>query len=72
MARSNYKSDYKEAIAFVTIPKSCVAFYRSKRKTILFPLLFYKFVLKISNTVILGILHILFLYQDKALLWGES
>jgi hypothetical protein len=35
MARSNYKSDYKEAIGFVTIRKSCVAFYRSKRKTII-------------------------------------
>ena len=35
MERSNYKSDYKEAIGLVTIPKSCVAFYRSKRKMII-------------------------------------
>ena len=35
MVRSNKKSDYHEAIGFVNIPRSCVAFSRSKRKTII-------------------------------------
>lgn len=35
MVRSNNKQNYKEAIGFVNIPRSCVAFSRSKRKTII-------------------------------------
>ena len=35
MVRSNSKSDYQEALGFVNIPRSCVAFSRSKRKTII-------------------------------------
>jgi ATP-dependent RNA/DNA helicase IGHMBP2 len=35
MVRSNSKLDYHEAIGFVNIPRSCVAFSRSKRKTII-------------------------------------
>src|SRR5438093_12155617 len=35
MVRSNNKIDYQEAIGFVNIPRSCVAFSRSKRKTII-------------------------------------
>jgi AAA domain len=35
MVRSNKNSDYHEAIGFVNIPRSCVAFSRSKRKTII-------------------------------------
>jgi hypothetical protein len=35
MVRSNNKLDYHEAIGFVNIPRSCVAFSRSKRKTII-------------------------------------
>ena len=35
MVRSNNKHNYKEAIGFVNIPRSCVAFSRSKRKTII-------------------------------------
>jgi superfamily I DNA and/or RNA helicase len=34
MVRSNNKTNYQEAIGFVNIPRSCVAFSRSKRKTI--------------------------------------
>ncbi len=34
MVRSNNKMNYQEAIGFVNIPRSCVAFSRSKRKTI--------------------------------------
>jgi ATP-dependent RNA/DNA helicase IGHMBP2 len=35
MVRSNDKTDYQEAIGFVNVPRSCVAFSRSKRKTII-------------------------------------
>src|SRR5215211_1134592 len=35
MVRSNNKQNYKEAIGFVNIPRSCVAFSRSKRKTVI-------------------------------------
>jgi GTPase SAR1 family protein len=35
MVRSNDKMYYQEAIGFVNIPRSCVAFSRSKRKTII-------------------------------------
>ena len=35
MARSNNYSDMEKAIGFVNIPRSCVAFSRSKRKTII-------------------------------------
>jgi ATP-dependent RNA/DNA helicase IGHMBP2 len=35
MVRSNNKMNYQEAIGFVNIPRSCVAFSRSKRKTII-------------------------------------
>ncbi len=35
MVRSNSKADYQEALGFVNIPRSCVAFSRSKRKTII-------------------------------------
>jgi ATP-dependent RNA/DNA helicase IGHMBP2 len=35
MVRSNDKTYYQEAIGFVNIPRSCVAFSRSKRKTII-------------------------------------
>ena len=35
MVRSNGKIDYHESIGFVNIPRSCVAFSRSKRKTII-------------------------------------
>ena len=35
MVRSNNKMNYQEAIGFVNIPRACVAFSRSKRKTII-------------------------------------
>ena len=35
MVRSNNKMNYQESIGFVNIPRSCVAFSRSKRKTII-------------------------------------
>jgi uncharacterized protein len=35
MVRSNSKADSQEALGFVNIPRSCVAFSRSKRKTII-------------------------------------
>jgi len=35
MVRSNNKIDYQESLGFVNIPRSCVAFSRSKRKTII-------------------------------------
>jgi hypothetical protein len=35
MVRSNNKMYYQEAIGFVNIPRSCVAFSRSKRKTMI-------------------------------------
>jgi uncharacterized protein len=35
MVRSNNRVDYQEALGFVNIPRSCVAFSRSKRKTII-------------------------------------
>jgi AAA domain len=35
MVRSNNKMYYQDAIGFVNIPRSCVAFSRSKRKTII-------------------------------------
>jgi superfamily I DNA and/or RNA helicase len=35
MVRSNNNSDLEKAIGFVNIPRSCVAFSRSKRKTII-------------------------------------
>ena len=35
MVRSNNNQNYQEAIGFVNIPRSCVAFSRSKRKTII-------------------------------------
>jgi ATP-dependent RNA/DNA helicase IGHMBP2 len=35
MVRSNNKMYYQEAIGFVNVPRSCVAFSRSKRKTII-------------------------------------
>jgi uncharacterized protein len=35
MVRSNNRADYQDALGFVNIPRSCVAFSRSKRKTII-------------------------------------
>ena len=35
MVRSNNEADIEKAIGFVNIPRSCVAFSRSKRKTII-------------------------------------
>jgi superfamily I DNA and/or RNA helicase len=35
MVRSNNNIDYQKAVGFVNIPRSCVAFSRSKRKTII-------------------------------------
>ncbi len=35
MVQSNHKADNQEALGFVNIPRSCVAFSRSKRKTII-------------------------------------
>jgi superfamily I DNA and/or RNA helicase len=35
MVRSNNNTDYQKAVGFVNIPRSCVAFSRSKRKTII-------------------------------------
>ena len=35
MVQSNNKMNYQESIGFVNIPRSCVAFSRSKRKTII-------------------------------------
>ena len=35
MVRSNSNADYQKAVGFVNIPRSCVAFSRSKRKTII-------------------------------------
>ncbi|HEY6588491.1 MAG TPA: C-terminal helicase domain-containing protein, partial [Nitrososphaeraceae archaeon] len=34
MVRSNNQTNYHESIGFINIPRSCVAFSRSKRKTI--------------------------------------
>ena len=35
MVRSNNNMDYQQSLGFVNIPRSCVAFSRSKRKTII-------------------------------------
>lgn len=35
MVRSNNNTDYRKAVGFVNIPRSCVTFSRSKRKTII-------------------------------------
>lgn len=35
MVRSNNNNDHQKAVGFVNIPRSCVAFSRSKRKTII-------------------------------------
>jgi superfamily I DNA and/or RNA helicase len=35
MVRSNNNLDYQKAVGFVNIPRSCVAFSRSKRKTVI-------------------------------------
>jgi len=35
MVRSNHETDTEKAIGFVNVPRSCVAFSRSKRKTII-------------------------------------
>ncbi len=55
MVRSNNKQNYKEAIGFVNIPRSCVAFSRSKRKTIIVgdenTLLRNKFLSKSIDTI---------------------
>ena len=52
MVRSNKKSDYQEAIGFVNESRSCVAFSRSKRKTIIVgdrdTLIRNRFLLRIS------------------------
>jgi superfamily I DNA and/or RNA helicase len=56
MVRSNNKMNYQEAIGFVNIPRSCVAFSRSKRKTIIVgdrnTLIKNKFLAKSIDTVI--------------------
>jgi superfamily I DNA and/or RNA helicase len=35
MVRSNNNPDYQQAIGFLNVPRACVAFSRSKRKTII-------------------------------------
>jgi superfamily I DNA and/or RNA helicase len=35
MVRSNNNMDYQQSLGFLNIPRSCVAFSRSKRKTII-------------------------------------
>ena len=56
MVRSNNKMNYQESIGFVNIPRSCVAFSRSKRKTIIFgdrnTLMKNRFLAKSIDTVI--------------------
>ena len=55
MVRSNNHSDLEKAIGFVNIPRSCVAFSRSKRKTIIVgdrdTLIKSKFLSKSINTI---------------------
>ena len=55
MVRSNKKKGYQEALGFVNIPRSCVAFSRSKRKTIIVgdrdTLIQNKFLSKSINTI---------------------
>ena len=56
MVRSNNKMNYQESIGFVNIPRSCVAFSRSKRKTIIVgdrnTLMKNRFLAKSIDTVI--------------------
>ena len=56
MIRSNNKMNYQESIGFVNIPRSCVAFSRSKRKTIIVgdrnTLMKNRFLAKSIDTVI--------------------
>ena len=56
MVRSNNKMNYQESIGFVNIPRSCVAFSRSKRKTIIVgdknTLIKNRFLAKSIDTVI--------------------
>jgi superfamily I DNA and/or RNA helicase len=55
MVRSNSNTDYQKAVSFVKIPRSCVAFSRSKRKTIIIgdqkTLSKSKFLSKTVNTI---------------------
>ncbi len=56
MVRSNNKMNYQESIGFVNIPRSCVTFSRSKRKTIIVgdrnTLMKNRFLAKSIDTVI--------------------
>ena len=66
MVRSNNKTNYQEAIGFVNIPRSCVAFSRSKRKTIIVgdrnTLMKNKFLSKSIDTIT---------QKDGFILWRE-
>ena len=55
MVRSNNRADYQEGLGFVNIPRPCVAFSRSKRKTIIVgdrdTLIKNKFLSKSKDTI---------------------
>ena len=66
MVRSNNKMNYQESIGFVNIPRSCVAFSRSKRKTIIVgdrnTLIKNRFLAKSIDTII---------SKDGYLFWSD-
>lgn len=66
MIRSNKKTYYQESIGFVNIPRSCVAFSRSKRKTIIVgdrnTLIKNRFLTKSIDTII---------SKDGYILWQD-
>ncbi|HEU4823071.1 MAG TPA: AAA domain-containing protein [Nitrososphaeraceae archaeon] len=67
MVRSNNNMDYQQSLGFVNIPRSCVAFSRSKRKTIIVgdrdTLIKNRFLSKSIDTII---------RKDGFLIWRDS
>lgn len=67
MVRSNNTMDYQQALGFVNIPRSCVAFSRSKRKTIIVgdrdTLIKNKFLARSIDTIT---------RKDGYLIWRDS
>lgn len=67
MVRSNKNTDYQQSLGFVNIPRSCVAFSRSKRKTIIVgdrdTLIKNRFLSRSINTIT---------GKDGFLIWRDS
>jgi superfamily I DNA and/or RNA helicase len=67
MVRSNKNLDYQQSLGFVNIPRSCVAFSRSKRKTIIVgdrdTVIKNKFLSKSIDTIV---------RKDGFLIWRDS